>query len=103
MEIAKSINVPVPVSLYIETEEQLSHHSLPYPVIIKPNSTDGSFGMEKSFKRMKGITAKNVCHSLEELVAAFHSIRKEFGVEGAVLLQEYLPGKCPAFSLNERP
>ena len=82
LQVAKSIGIPTPKSVYLVDREELASHGLAYPVLIKPNSTDGSFG----------ITMKNIAHNEQELNDAFSIIRREFGVTGAVLVQEYLPG-----------
>jgi D-alanine-D-alanine ligase len=46
LKIAESIGVPVPKSVYIEEGEDCDpiKLGLEFPVIVKPNSTDGSFG-----------------------------------------------------------
>lgn len=82
LQVAKSISIPTPKSVYIDSEETLKSHGLEYPVLIKPNSTDGSFG----------ITMKNIANNENDLKEAYDIIRKEFGVNGALLVQEYLPG-----------
>lgn len=68
-------------------------HDLPYPVFVKPNNTDGSFG----------ITEKSICHNADELCAAVRMIRDTFRVHGPVLVQEYLPGKDVTVSMIGNP
>ena len=71
LKVAESIGIPVPRSIYVDQEEaELSSidphkYGLEYPVIVKPNSTDGSFG----------ITSKSVCHNLEQIKEAWHEVR----------------------------
>tara|TARA_B110000503_G_scaffold128173_1_gene198791 strand:- start:712 stop:2688 length:1977 start_codon:yes stop_codon:yes gene_type:complete len=57
--------------------------TIPFPVIIKPNFGDSSFG----------ITQNSVCYSLTELEQAILSIRQKFGYESPVLIEEFLTGK----------
>ena len=85
LKVAESIGVPVPKSIFIEEGDSYDpkDYGMLYPVIVKPNSTDGSFG----------ITAKNVCSSLEQLHEAVSQIRNIFHIRGPILLQEYLTGR----------
>ncbi len=52
--------VPVPASQYFAPDADPLSHSLPYPVLVKPNSTDGSYG----------ITSLSVCHNPDQLKRA---------------------------------
>jgi D-alanine-D-alanine ligase len=82
--MASAIGIPVPKTLFIENEKNgISLKGIKFPVLVKPNSTDGSFG----------ITKKNVCHSEADLHAAIKNIREVFNVHGALLIQEYLEGR----------
>jgi D-alanine-D-alanine ligase len=94
LKIAESIGVPAPKSIYIDENDQVDPeaHGLAYPVMVKPNSTDGSFG----------ITAKSVCHSLTDVKAAMSEIRNTFHVRGPVLFQEYLTGRDVNVGAMER-
>ncbi|KAI3643921.1 hypothetical protein MP228_010085 [Amoeboaphelidium protococcarum] len=85
LKIAESLGVPVPKSVYLESDQKCDpvKYGLEFPVIVKPNSTDGSFG----------ITAKSVCHNVEEVRAAIDNIRNVFFVKGAILVQEFLTGR----------
>ena len=67
----------------METDACVTSHGLEYPVIVKPNSTDGSFG----------ITSKSVAHNDEELISAVHDIRNVFFIDCPILVQEYLTGR----------
>ena len=82
LAILRDMGVPTPRSHFATNEAELLAQPLPFPVLVKPNSTDGSFG----------ITARNVARSREDLLEAYRIIREEFGVSGPVLVQEYLPG-----------
>eukprot|EP00455_Lapot_gusevi_P010588 TRINITY_DN147_c0_g1_i1.p1 TRINITY_DN147_c0_g1~~TRINITY_DN147_c0_g1_i1.p1 ORF type:complete len:281 (+),score=80.35 TRINITY_DN147_c0_g1_i1:40-882(+) len=90
--IARSVGVPLPRSLMFEDGQEIKH-DLEYPVFVKPNNTDGSFG----------ITEKSVCHNEEELHAAVKMIRETFNVRGCILVQEYLPGKDVTYGMIGNP
>lgn len=84
LNMAASIDIPVPKTVYIEDETiGLDLKDLEYPVLVKPNSTDGSFG----------ITKKSVCHNETELREAICQIREVFKITCPLLVQEYLDGK----------
>lgn len=84
LNMAASIGIPVPRTVYLENERDgIDLKGLKYPVLVKPNSTDGSFG----------ITKKNVCRSEVDLIGAIKQIREVFGVYSPLLIQEYLEGR----------
>lgn len=83
MSIAQSIGIPTPRSVFIANDEDLESHGLEYPVILKPNSTDGSFG----------ITAKSVANNIQELESALRQVRQVFHIDCPVIVQEYLTGR----------
>jgi len=82
--IAESIGIPVPKTVYIEDETaaDVNWGAFKYPLLVKSNSTDGSYGLTK----------KNVCQNEEELREAIKQIRELFGIPGPLLIQEYLEG-----------
>lgn len=82
LNIAESIGIPIPKTVFVEDDSQILNHGLVYPVILKPNSTDGSFGLTK----------KNIAKNDEDLLLALDSVRREFKLEGTLLIQEYLEG-----------
>ena len=85
-------------------------YQLEYPVIVKPNSTDGSFGRIVSFVSsscsthhvLKGITQKSVCYNLEQVTGAVDQIRNTFHIRGPILLQEFLTGYDVNVGVMER-
>lgn len=82
--MASAIGIPVPKTLFLESEKNgINLKGMKFPLLVKPNSTDGSFG----------ITKKNVCYSEADLHAAIKNIREVFNVHGALLIQEYLEGR----------
>jgi D-alanine-D-alanine ligase len=82
--VAKEIGIPVPKAFFIRPEDSSFEFSnLDFPVIVKPNLGDSSFG----------ITAQSVAYQPEELIDAIQEIRKKFGYERPILVEEFLPGK----------
>ncbi len=82
--IAKEMDIPVPSACMINPEDiQYVEFPLTFPVIVKPNHGDSSFG----------ITQKNVCYDLQSLESAIIGIREKFGYNKPILIEEYLTGK----------
>jgi D-alanine-D-alanine ligase len=81
--IAKEMGVPVADGLYIKPEDNVFEMNIDFPVIIKPNFGDSSFG----------ITKESVASNLEELNDAIIRIRDKVGFEKPILLEEFLTGK----------
>lgn len=77
--IAAGMDVPVADAAII-TKDAPPELNIPFPVIAKPNFGDSSFG----------ITKKNVVWSSEELMDAIQRIRKQFGYEKPILVEEFL-------------
>lgn len=80
--IANEIGVPVADAFVITADENLFELNIPFPVIAKPNFGDSSFG----------ITQKNVAYTIEELADAISRIRKQFGYNKPILVEEFLTG-----------
>ena len=81
--IAKEMQVPVPEGFFIKAEDSTFELSFAFPVIVKPNFGDSSFG----------ITQRSVCSSVEDMVNAITEIREKFGYEKPILVEEFLVGK----------
>lgn len=82
--IAKEINIPVAHGFLINPEDNVFEiKNISFPVIAKPNFADGSFGITKS----------NVANTIIELNDAISIIRKEFGYDKPILVEEFLSGK----------
>jgi D-alanine-D-alanine ligase len=82
--LANEMDIPVAEGHLIKPDETtFIDITIPFPVIIKPNSGDSSFG----------ITKENVCSNIIELESAILSIRQKFGYENPVLIEQYLTGK----------
>jgi D-alanine-D-alanine ligase len=82
--IAKEMDIPVPPAFMIKPEDiQFIEFPLNFPVIVKPNFGDSSFG----------ITQANVCHDLQALESAVTGIRDKFGYNNPILVEAFLTGK----------
>jgi len=84
--IASEMQIPVPEAFFIKPEDSIFElRDVPsvFPVIVKPNFGDSSFG----------ITQKSVAYSLEEMVSAVTDIRGKFGYEKPILVERFLNGK----------
>ncbi len=81
--IATEINIPVPGAFFIKSEDSTFELPFSFPVIVKPNFGDSSFG----------ITQRCVCDSFEALFNAIAEIREKFGYDKPILVEEFLTGK----------
>lgn len=82
--IATEIDIPVPQAYIIKPEDiQFIEFTLTFPVIVKPNFGDSSFG----------ITQSSVCYNLQELESAIFEVRDIFGYNNPILVEEFLTGK----------
>lgn len=82
--IAKEIDIPVPRAHIIKPEDiQFIEFPLAFPVIVKPNFGDSSFG----------ITQNSVCHDFQGLESAIINVRETFGYNNPILVEEFLSGK----------
>ena len=82
--LANEMDIPIAEGYILKPEETtFIDINIPFPVIIKPNYGDSSFGIMK----------ENVCNNITELESAILSIRQQFGYENPVLIEQYLTGK----------
>jgi D-alanine-D-alanine ligase len=81
--VAKEMGIPVPEAFLIKPEDSTFELPFAFPVIVKPNLGDSSFG----------ITAKSVAYDAEELINAILEIRLSLGYDKPVLVEELLTGK----------
>ncbi|MDF1814895.1 MAG: methyltransferase domain-containing protein [Verrucomicrobiales bacterium] len=82
--IAKELEIPVPDAFMIEADNPVFHEiTIPFPVIVKPNFGDSSFG----------ITQNCVCRDIVELEAAICEIKERFGYSQTILVEQFLTGK----------
>ncbi|HTA92431.1 MAG TPA: hypothetical protein VK745_22790 [Polyangiaceae bacterium] len=81
LNVARELSVRVPATVLVGPR-QLVPPDIAYPAIVKPNTTDGSVGINR----------RSVVHDATGLAAALRMIREELRLSCAVLVQEYLPG-----------
>ncbi len=81
--IAKEMEIPVPEAFFIKPEDSTFELTFSFPVIVKPNFGDSSYG----------ITQRSVATTIEELVNAISEIREKFGYDKPLLVEELLTGK----------
>jgi D-alanine-D-alanine ligase len=81
--VAREMGIPVPEAVVIKPGDMKFHLPFDFPVIVKPNFGDSSFG----------ITQKSVAKNLEELIDAISEIRDKFGYDKPILVEEFLTGK----------
>jgi len=81
--IAKEMKIPVPEAFFIKPEDSIFELPFGFPVIVKPNFGDSSFG----------ITQRSVANSIEELINAISEIREKFGYDKPIIVEEFLTGK----------
>ena len=77
------MGIPVPKAFFIEPDETTFNLPFSFPVLVKPNFCDSSFG----------ITQKSVAENLDQLVNAISEIREKFGYDKPILIEEFLRGK----------
>ena len=81
--IAKEMGIPVAESFFIRPEDTTFELPFDFPVIVKPNFGDSSFG----------ITQRSVASSIEQLMNAISEIREKFGYDKPILVEQFLAGK----------
>jgi D-alanine-D-alanine ligase len=81
--IATEMDIPVPRAFLIRPQDFTFELPLSFPVIVKPNFGDSSFG----------ITQRSVAYSLEELLSGIAVIRDKLGYNKPILVEEFLTGK----------
>jgi D-alanine-D-alanine ligase len=81
--IAQSMKIPVPENFYIETGSDIpSDLPVEFPLIVKPNLSDGGFG----------ITQKSVVNTKLEFYEAIKELKKHFHYDRSILIEKYLSG-----------
>ncbi|MFX1328739.1 MAG: methyltransferase domain-containing protein [Promethearchaeota archaeon] len=91
--IAKELQIPVPEAIYIKPEDKIIDLPLYFPAIVKPNFGDSSFG----------ITQKSVVYNGEQLLSSIAEIRKKFGYDKPILIEQYLTGKDLSLGIIGNP
>lgn len=91
--IAVEMGIHVPQALFVKPEDTSFELPFDFPVIVKPNFGDSSFG----------ITQQSVANDSEELVNAISEIREKFGYEKPILVEEFLTGKDLSIGIIGNP
>jgi D-alanine-D-alanine ligase len=81
--VAKEMGIPVAEGFLVRPDETTFDLPVPFPVIVKPNFGDSSFG----------IIQRSVVQSPEELINAVTEIRQRFGYDKPILVEEFLMGQ----------
>lgn len=80
--IAKEMGIAVPEAFFVKSADTAFEIPVDFPVIVKPNFGDSSFG----------ITQRSVANNQEELLNAISEIREKFGYDKPILVEELLTG-----------
>jgi len=91
--IAREMGIPVPDAFLVKPGENVYELPINFPVIVKPNFGDSSFG----------ITYKNVCYDYDSLIKIIRDLRDLFGYEKPILIEEFLTGKELSLGLVGNP
>ncbi len=91
--VAKEMKIPVARGILVTQDSEIPKLPLCFPLIVKPNSGDSSFG----------ITQKSIAHNREELSDILTETREKLGSERAFLLEEFLPGKDISIGIIGNP
>lgn len=81
--VAREMRIPVAKGFLVTGDSDVSRLSLSFPLLVKPNSGDSSFG----------ITQKSIVYSREEIFDIMKATREKIGSDKPFLLEEFLPGK----------
>ena len=81
--IGKEMQIPVPDAVFIKPGDDVFELPFGFPVLVKPNFGDSSFG----------ITTRSVANTTEQVVNAISEIREKFGYDKPILVEEFLIGK----------
>jgi D-alanine-D-alanine ligase len=91
--IATEMQIPVPSAFFIKSEDASFELPFQFPVLVKPNFGDSSFG----------ITQRSVANSIEYLVNAISEIREKFGYDKPILVEEFLTGNDLSIGIIGNP
>ncbi len=82
--IASEMEIPVPEAFIVKSGDRtIEIPEGKFPVIVKPNFGDSSFG----------ITKNSVAYNSEQLLNAIAEIRDKYGYEKPIIVEEFLTGK----------
>jgi len=81
--IAREMGIPVPRAVFLKTDDIKVQIPFDFPVIVKPNFGDSSFG----------ITSRSVVYNEEQLLNAISELKEKFNYNKPILIEEFLTGK----------
>src|SRR4030043_1808743 len=81
--IAEEMGIPTPQAFFIKSGDTSFEVPFEFPMLIKPNFGDSSFG----------ITRRNVVYSIEKTINVISEIRDKLGYDTPILIEEFLSGK----------
>ncbi len=81
--VAREMRIPVAKGMLVIGNPDFSKLPLSFPLLVKPNSGDSSFG----------ITQKSIVHNQDEILGVMAETREIIGADKPFLLEEFLPGK----------
>lgn len=91
--VASEMAIPVADAFFIKPSDSIYGLTINFPVIVKPNFGDSSFG----------ITQKSVVYNIDELSNVILWIREKFGYEKPILVEKFLPGKDLSLGIIGNP
>ena len=75
--VAREMRIPVAKGVLVTGDSDVSKLSLTFPLLVKPNSGDSSYG----------ITQKSIVHSREEIFNIMKETREKIGADKPFLLE----------------
>lgn len=81
-QTTKKLGIPVPEGCLLNENEEINKINLEFPLIVKPNFGDGSFG----------ITVNSIANNKNELKKAVEELRENFLYGDEILVEEFLNG-----------
>src|SRR4030042_1603907 len=81
--VAEEMEIPPPRAFCIKSGDTSFEVPFEFPMFIKPNFGDSSFG----------ITRRNVVYSIEKTINVISEIRDKLGYDKPILIEEFLSGK----------
>jgi D-alanine-D-alanine ligase len=81
--VASEMRIASPDAFFVKPDNTTFEIPFKFPVLVKPNFGDSSFG----------ITQKSVANTIEEVVNVISDIREKFGYDKPILVEEFLTGK----------
>ncbi|MDA0999996.1 MAG: methyltransferase domain-containing protein [bacterium] len=91
--VAKEMDIPVPEAFFVNPGAKTFETPFPFPMILKPNFGDSSFG----------ITQNSVVHNIEQLLNEVIQLHKKFGYDKPILVEQYLTGNDVTLGIIGNP